>query len=106
MQTRLHPDTPLGTLQVFTFEAVLVAVDAFRRARSVDPTALANALRSTAIKNNVTPGPGISFDAAGQNQGLSLIALQNLAGQPRVILPSAAAEAHPILPMPAWSDRS
>ncbi|HEY0746024.1 MAG TPA: ABC transporter substrate-binding protein [Steroidobacteraceae bacterium] len=106
LQMRLYPDAPLGTLQVYTFEAVLIAVDAFRRARSVDPKALSDALRTTAIKNNVTPGPGIAFDATGQNQGLKLIALQNLAGQPQVILPSAAAQAQPILPMPAWSDRS
>ncbi len=104
-QFDLAPHTPLGTLQAYTFEAVLIAMDAFRRARSADPDLLAAALRATDIKNNVTPGPGISFDAKGQNTSLGLIAIQNLRGAACVVLPDTAAQASPVLPMPAWSAR-
>ena len=104
-QSALDPHVPLGTLQVFTFEAVLIALDAFRRAASFDPDELAAAVRATDIKDNVTPGPGISFDAKGQNTSLGLIAIQNLRGEARVVLPQAAAQAQPILPMPAWRER-
>ncbi len=105
-QATLNAHTPLGTLQVFTFEALLIAADAFRRAGSLRPDALAQALRTTDLKDNVTPGRGVSFDAKGQNTSLGLIAIQNLGGEGRVVLPEAAAQAQAVLPMPAWRERA
>src|SRR5262245_14306205 len=64
------PGVNLNTNQVYTFEALMVAADAYKRAKSADPKALADAIRTTNITDNVSPGPGIQFDAKGQNDQL------------------------------------
>ena len=64
---RRIPGVNLNTNHVFTFEALLIAADAYKRAGSADPKALADAIRETNIKDNVSIGPGIQFDAKGQN---------------------------------------
>ena len=76
-----YPDVNLNTNQVYTFEALLIAADAYKRAGSADPKALAEAIRATHITNNVSPGPGIMFDAKGQNDKLKLSAIQNRGGK-------------------------
>ncbi len=65
-----YPEISLNTNHVYTFEALLVAADAYKRAGSADPKALADAIRATDIKDNVSPGPGIAFNAKGQNDKL------------------------------------
>ena len=67
---KAHPGVNLNTNQVYTFEALLVAADAYKRAGSSDPTALADAIRKANITNNVSPGPGIQFNEKGQNDKL------------------------------------
>ena len=104
-QLRSNPGVPLGTLQIYSFEAVLVALDAYARADSSDGDALSAALRTTRITHNVSPGPGITFDDRGQNAGLHLVAIQNLQGEGRVVLPHSAAEAAPVFPVPGWDER-
>ena len=64
---KAYPDFNLNTNHVFTFEALLVAADAYKRAGSADPKALADALHATNITDNASIGPGIKFDAKGQN---------------------------------------
>ena len=64
---KADPGVNLNTNHVFTFEALLVAADAYKRAGSADPKALADAIRTTNITDNVSIGPGIQFDAKGQN---------------------------------------
>jgi branched-chain amino acid transport system substrate-binding protein len=61
-----YPEINLNTNHIYTFEALLVAADAYKRAGSTDPKALADAIRATDIKDNVSTGPGISFDAKGR----------------------------------------
>src|SRR5437870_11204185 len=56
---KAYPGINLNTNHVFTFEALLVAADAYKRARSSDPKALADAIRTTNITDNVSIGPGI-----------------------------------------------
>ena len=68
--TKAHPGVNLNTNHVYTFEALLVAADAYKRAGSTDPKALADAVRKTNITNNVSPGPGIQFNEKGQNDKL------------------------------------
>jgi len=86
----------------FTFEAVLVAADAFRRAQSVDPRALAEAIRQTHIESKMMLGAPIKFNAKGQVEGIGSACVQNLNQMPRVVLPAAAAEAKPVFPMPGY----
>jgi branched-chain amino acid transport system substrate-binding protein len=102
---KAHPGINLSTNHVFTFEALLVAADAYKRAGSTDPKALADAIRKTDITDNVTIGPGIKFDAKGQNVTLKNAAVQNRAGKLVTVAPSAAANAKPELPVQPYDKR-
>src|SRR6185312_772186 len=64
------PGVGMNTNHVYTFEALLVAADAYKRAKSADSKALAYFIRATTTTENVSTGPGISFDAKGQNTKL------------------------------------
>ncbi len=102
---KAHKDINLNTNHVYTFEALLVAADAFKRAGSADPKALADAIRSTDIKNNVSPGPGIQFNAKGQNDKLKDSAIQNRGGKLVTVAPKEAANAKVELPMKPYNKR-
>ncbi|MGH8676161.1 MAG: ABC transporter substrate-binding protein [Burkholderiales bacterium] len=86
----------------FTFEAILVAADAFKRARSTDPKVLADAIRQTNITSKMMLGGPIKFNAKGQVEGIGSACLQNLNQVPTVVLPTAAATAKPVFPMPGY----
>jgi branched-chain amino acid transport system substrate-binding protein len=90
---KAYPDFNLNTNHVYTFEALLVAADAYKRAGSADPKALAEALHATNITENATIGPGIKFDAKGQNTGVKCGAIQNRGGKQVTIAPKQAANA-------------
>jgi branched-chain amino acid transport system substrate-binding protein len=102
---KAHPGINLNTNHVYTFEALLVAADAYKRAGSTDPKALADAIRKTNITDNVSPGPGILFNEKGQNDKLKNSAIQNRGGKLVTIAPKAAANAKPELPMTAYDKR-
>src|SRR5712691_7379034 len=78
---KAHPGINLNTNHIYTFEALLVAADAYKRAKSTDPKALADAIRSTNITDNASTGPGIQFNAKGQNDKLKNSAIQNRGGK-------------------------
>ena len=101
-----YPEINLNTNHVYTFEALLVAADAYKRAGSTDPKALADAIRKTNITDNVSPGPGIQFDAKGQNDKLKLSAIQNRDGKTPTVAPKAAANAKAEWPMKPYDKRS
>jgi branched-chain amino acid transport system substrate-binding protein len=103
---KTYPDFNLNTNHVYTFEALLVAADAYKRAGSTDPKALAEALHATNITDNATIGPGIKFDAKGQNTGVKCGAIQNRAGKQVTIAPKAAANAKLEWPMKPYQDRA
>jgi branched-chain amino acid transport system substrate-binding protein len=86
----------------FTFEAVLVAADAFKRAKSTDPKALADAIRQTNIESKMMLGAPIKFNAKGQVEGIASACVQNLNQVPTVVLPAAAAEGKPVFPVPGY----
>ncbi|OGA61685.1 MAG: branched-chain amino acid ABC transporter [Betaproteobacteria bacterium RIFCSPLOWO2_12_FULL_65_14] len=86
----------------YTFEAVLIAADAFKRARSTDPKALTEAIRQTDIKSRMMLGGPIKFNAKGQVEGLASACIQNLNMRPNVVLPASAAEAKPVFPVPGY----
>ena len=84
----------------FTFEALLIAADAFKRARSTDPKVLAEAIRQTNITDKMMLGGPIKFNAKGQVEGIGSACVQNRDGLPTVVLPRQAATAKPIFPAP------
>ncbi len=102
---KAYPDVNLNTNHVFTFEALMVAADAYKRAGSTDPGALVEAIRATDITDNVSIGPGIKFDAKGQNAGVKDGAIQNRAGKLVTIAPKEAANAKPEWPMKPYNQR-
>jgi branched-chain amino acid transport system substrate-binding protein len=89
----------------FTFEAILVAADAYRRARSTDGAALADAIRATDIGERMMLGGPIRFDAKGQDTQIASATVQNRNGAPVVVLPKQAAVMAPVFPAPAWDKR-
>ena len=103
---KAYPDFNLNTNHVYTFEALLVAADAYKRAGSADPKALAEALHATNITENATIGPGIKFDAKGQNTGVKCGAIQNRGGKQVTIAPKQAANAKLEWPMKPYQDRA
>ena len=86
----------------FTFESILIAADAFKRAKSTDPKALADAIRQTNITSKMMLGGPIKFNAKGQVEGIGSACLQNLNLVPTVVLPASAATAKPVFPMPGY----
>ncbi|HEX5779016.1 MAG TPA: ABC transporter substrate-binding protein [Xanthobacteraceae bacterium] len=102
---KAHPGINLNTNHVYTFEALLVAADAFKRAGTADPQKLADAIRATNITDNVSTGPGIQFNAKGQNDKLKNSAIQNRGGKLVAIAPASASNAKPELPMKPYDKR-
>ncbi len=86
----------------FTFEALLVAADAFKRAGSTNANALVDAIRQTDITSKMTLGGPIKFNAKGQVEGIGSACVQNLKGTPTVVLPKGAATAKPVFPQPSY----
>ncbi len=89
----------------FTFEALLVAADGFKRAGTTNGAELMKAIRATNIADHVMIGPAIKFDEKGQNVGIPSAVVQNRNRTPTVVLPAAAATMAPVLPMPGWQGR-
>jgi len=84
----------------YTFEAILIAADAFKRAGTTDPKALADAIRQTNITDKMSLGGPIKFNAKGQVEGIGSACVQNLNLLPTVVLPASAAKAKPVFPAP------
>jgi branched-chain amino acid transport system substrate-binding protein len=106
---KLYPNDPVDPhiFNVsFTFEALLIAADAYKRAGSTAPEPLMAALRATKIDKHIMVGPPIQFDAKGQNNGIPSVTLQNHGGRAVVVLPKEAAETAPVFPMPPWDKRA
>lgn len=101
-----YPEISLNTNHVYTFEALLVAADAYKRAGSTDPKALADAIRATNITENVSPAPSISFNAKGQNDKMKNSAIQNRGGKLVTVAPKAASNAKPEWPVTAYDKRA
>jgi len=102
---KAHPGVNLNTNHVYTFEALLIAADAYKRAGSADPKALADAIRTTNITDNVSIGPGIQFDAKGQNDKIIGGGLQNRGGKVVTVAPKAAAIAKAEWPLTPYDKR-
>ena len=102
---KAHPDLLLTTNQTFTFDACLIAADAFKRAGSTRNTDLQAALRTTNLSNNVGLGHAIKFNEKGQVPYVPCGAVQNRDRNLVVLLPKEAATGEPIWPMRPWRKR-
>ena len=102
---KAHPGVNLNTNHVYTFEALLIAADAYKRAGSADPKALADAIRKTDIKDNAAIGPGIQFDAKGQNDKIVGGGIQNRGGKLITVAPKEAANGKPEWPLKPYNKR-
>ncbi len=85
----------------YTFEAVLIAADAYKRAKSTEAQALTEAIRQTEIKTRMMIGAPIKFNTKGQVEGNLSACIQNQGQKPVVVLPAKAAEAKPVFP---WNE--
>jgi branched-chain amino acid transport system substrate-binding protein len=101
-----YPGINLNTNHVYTFEALLITADAYKRAASTDPHALADALRTTNITDNASIGPGISFNAKGQNDKIIGGGIQNRGGKLVTVAPKEVANGKPVWPMPSYQGRA
>ncbi|MBI2753122.1 MAG: ABC transporter substrate-binding protein [Betaproteobacteria bacterium] len=86
----------------YTFEAILIAADAYKRAKTTNPKEFAEAIRKTNIPSRMMLGGPIKFNEKGQVVGNASATIQNLNLRPTVVLPAAAAEAKPVFPMPGY----
>ncbi|MFV0281515.1 MAG: ABC transporter substrate-binding protein [Rhodoblastus sp.] len=89
----------------FTFEALLVAADAFKRAGASDGETLTKAIKASNIKEHVMTGGPIAFNEKGDNPNIVSVVIQNLGQKPTVVYPADFAVAKPVLPLPAWQGR-
>ncbi len=90
----------------FTFEALLIAADGFKRAGTANGPDLMAAIRATDIAEHVMIGGPIKFDDKGQNNNIGSAVIQNRNRTPAVVLPESAATMTPVLPMPPWQGRA
>jgi branched-chain amino acid transport system substrate-binding protein len=99
------PNDQLDLNGGFTFEAMLIAAQAYLAAKSTKADALMAALRGLKIDQHVMIGGPIQFDAKGQNVNITAAGIQNLKRKPTVVMPKASANAELVFPMPGWSDK-
>jgi len=103
--TKTHKNELFELNVGFSFEAVMVAVDAFNRAKSANGRDLADAIRQTKMTNHVMAGGTLEFNEKGQNVNIKSVTLQNLDQRPKVVLPLDIAEDNLLLPLPSWTRR-
>src|SRR5229473_1171846 len=90
----------------FTFEALLIAADGFKRAGTANGGELMKAIRATNIASHVMIGGPITFDDKGQNNNIPSAMVQNRNRAPTVVMPAESAAMAPVFPMPPWQGRS
>ena len=102
---KAYPGRNVATNHAYTFEALLIVADAYKRAHGSDADALTDALRTTTITDNVTIGT-VQFNAKGQNESVRCAAAQNRGGRLVVVAPRGSADSEPIWPMRAWDKKA
>jgi branched-chain amino acid transport system substrate-binding protein len=99
-------DVRFQSHSVHAYDAALVLVDALERAASADPKKLRDAIASISLKEHVSPGGPIEFDATGQNKN-AMITLQQIQKRDiKLVLPEEYSDAKPVYPIPPWSART
>ncbi len=82
--------------------SVLVFVDAFARAQSLDPKKVRDAIAATDMMTFFGP---IKFDQTGKNVAKPMVLFQVQNGEYKVVAPERWAKSKLIFPMPPWSQR-
>src|SRR4029077_11177584 len=90
----------------FTFEALLIAADGFKRAGTANGAELMKAIRAINIVEHIMMGGPITFDDKGQNKNIPSAMIQNRNRTPTVVMPAENATTAPVFPMPPWQGRS
>src|SRR5215470_5532010 len=90
----------------FTFEALLIAADGFKRAGTTNGAELMKAIRATHIADHIMIGGPIMFDDKGQNPSVPSAMVQNRNRTPTVVMPAESATMAPVFPMPPWQGRT
>jgi branched-chain amino acid transport system substrate-binding protein len=90
----------------FTFEALLIAADGFKRAGTTDGGELMKAIRAANIAEHIMIGGPITFDEKGQNNNIPSAMVQNRNRTPTVVMPAESATVAPVFPMPPWQGRT
>ena len=103
---KAYPEESFDLNIGYSFEGVLIAADAYKRAGSTKPQALVEALKATNITKRVMIGGAIRFDEKGQNPNQYSAVVQNRNGKPTVVLPKENAELAPVFPMLGWGHRA
>jgi branched-chain amino acid transport system substrate-binding protein len=93
-------DTPYQAAE--STASVLVFVDAFTRANSLDPVKVRDAIASTDLPTFYGP---VKFDATGKNVAKSMVLYQVQKGKYDVVAPEKVAESKLVFPMPPWDKR-
>jgi branched-chain amino acid transport system substrate-binding protein len=93
-----------GTNVGYTFDAIMIAADAYKRAGATDAKTLAEAIRKTDIPatKRVSLGGPIRFNAKGQVENNLSASVQNLKGKPTITLPVDYAEGKLVFPAPDY----
>lgn len=91
------------TMEAFT--SVLVVADALNRAKSTDPEALVEALRTTDLATPTLPGDAVKFNEKGQNIKIVSNISQILNGEYRVVWPARLAAKEMVWPFKPWDKR-
>jgi branched-chain amino acid transport system substrate-binding protein len=82
--------------------SVLVFVDAFARAGTLDPKKVRDAIAATDLTTFYGP---VKFDPSGKNTAKSMVLYQVQGGKYRVVAPENVADAKLVFPAPPWSRR-
>lgn len=90
----------------YPYEAVLVMADVLERARSTDPEALVEAIRTTNLRYPIMVSSGpIRFNEIGDSATASSAMVQILGQKPLVVHPKEFAEAKVVFPAPKFWER-
>lgn len=90
---------------VQAYAATLVLADALRRARSLNPRDLRDALAATDLMTPYGPVKFASFGRYTNQNRLPSFVLQWIGGEPKAVWPSEYASARYVFPVPRWRDR-
>jgi len=90
----------------YSYEAILIIADVLERARSVDPDAIVEALRTTNMKDPIMVAAGpVRFNEVGDNANASTAMIQILGAKPLIVHPKESAEAKLVFPAPKFWER-